>query len=113
MPIHHRVPIILAEGAKRLLTAEAGILNKAWYGFKHKSEIVSGIRTGLAIGAGIGSFIEDDEGLTGNGSPELQQTSSSTFNKTRGRRAKCFSRTRYGTKRIPCKRRRRSYSRYR
>ncbi len=47
------------EIAKGVLNAEKGILGKAWWGFKAKREIVAGIRTGLGLGAGIGSFIND------------------------------------------------------
>ncbi len=48
-----------AEIAKRTLAAEGAILGKAWWGFKARREIVAGIRTGLGLGAGIGSFIND------------------------------------------------------
>ncbi len=45
--------------AMRTLAAEGAILGKAWIGFKARREIVAGIRTGLGLGAGIGSFIND------------------------------------------------------
>ncbi len=45
--------------AKGIITSEGAILGKAWYGFKARKEIVAGIRTGLGLGAGIGSFIND------------------------------------------------------
>ncbi len=45
--------------AMRTLAAEGAILGKAWWGFKKRREIVAGIRTGLGLGAGLGSFISD------------------------------------------------------
>ncbi len=45
--------------AIKILTSEGAVLGKAWWGFKSKREIVAGIRTGLGLGAAIGSFIND------------------------------------------------------
>ncbi len=60
----------------RILTAEAGILGKAWWGFKAKREIVAGIRTGLGIGAGLGTFISDTPYDSGNGQIPFKYSSS-------------------------------------
>ncbi len=55
------VGVGIARGiAMRTLAAEGAILGKAWWGFKSRREIVAGIRTGLGLGAGIGSFINDE-----------------------------------------------------
>ncbi len=58
--------------AMKVITSEGAILGKAWWGFKARREIVAGIRTGLGLGAGIGSFINDgsnpyNDGETGTG----------------------------------------------
>ncbi len=60
------------EIAKGILNAEKGILGKAWWGFKKKKEIVAGIRTGLAGGAGIGTFINDSPFDSGDGTVPFQ-----------------------------------------
>ncbi len=64
MPIHHRIPIIISQGISRLapvgskvLQSDKLLLNQAWKGYKHKSSIVGGIRTGLFAGSVIGPFI--------------------------------------------------------
>ncbi len=64
MPIHHRIPSIIGQAiakgyptGSKLVNSEKLILNKAWVGFKHKSSIVGGIRTGLFGGAIAGSLI--------------------------------------------------------
>ena len=55
----------------RIITSEGAILGKAWWGFKKRREIVAGIRTGLGLGAGIGSFINDGSTpFDDNGIPE-------------------------------------------
>ncbi len=71
MPIHHRIgPEIfrqlgkLQKPAQTLVQSEKLILNKAWKGYKHKSSIVAGIRTGLFTGSVVGPLIrqnDDDE----------------------------------------------------
>ncbi len=68
MPIHHRIPGIIGQGiskyapaARNVLSSDKLVLNRAWTGFKHKSSIVSGIRTGLFAGGAIGSFIRESD----------------------------------------------------
>ncbi len=56
----------IRQGTK-ILTAEGNVLNFAWRGYKHKSSIVSGIRSGLLTGAVLGSFITDDSSDPFNG----------------------------------------------
>ncbi len=51
---------IASRTAIKIITSEGAILGKAWWGFKAKREIVAGIRTGLGLGAAIGSFINDE-----------------------------------------------------
>ncbi len=64
MPIHHRIPGIIGQAiskygpaGSKILQSDKLVLNQAWRGFKHKSSIVSGIRTGLTTGGIVGSFI--------------------------------------------------------
>ncbi len=68
MPIHHRIPGIIGQAISRygpagnkLLQSDKLVLNKAWTGFKHKSSIVSGIRSGLFAGGVAGQFIRDSD----------------------------------------------------
>ncbi len=96
--------------ARRTLAAEGAILGKAWWGFKSRREIVAGIRTGLGLGAGLGSFINDgsnpfDSGQTRIGTPShkfskkysrrnISRGSSRRYNKCRPRSSRQFIRRR-------------------
>ncbi len=95
MPIHHRIiPEIIKYGsrgspiAKGVLTSDRMALNYAWKGFRHKSSIVGGIRTGLLAGSVAGTFISDD-GL--DDTDGLSFTPTSKFYKTRRRYSRCPS----------------------
>ncbi len=120
MPIHHRIPSIIGQAiskgvgpAKGILASEKLVLNYAWKGYKHKSSIVAGIRTGLFGGAVGGSFIRDSD------NPEMDAQipfgngfKASSQNKTRNRRG--GNRRRYAKRGCrPHKYRRRSSSRKR
>ncbi len=97
MVVHSRLPYIVYKG----LTAEKGILTKAWWGFKDKKSIVAGIRTGLTGGAISGSFMEDqsnpfDSGQIPKGkqSPSYKQRQSNNRQYTsRRRRRSSFKRS--------------------
>ncbi len=94
MPIHHRIPGIIgqaisrfAKPGKALVDSDRMVLNYAWRGFKHKSSIVSGIRSGLLAGGVAGSYIRNSD------NPEMDaqvpfgpKTPASSQNKTRYRR---------------------------
>ncbi len=105
MPIHHRLPPIIyreiskrfAPGAKTLLNSEKLILNYAWKGYKHKSSIVSGIRSGLLGGAIAGSFIKQNDDDDLDGSPLQPFTPSGAQDKTRS-----GFRRRYSSRRRQC-----------
>ncbi len=90
--------------AMRTLAAEGAILGKAWWGFKKRREIVAGIRTGLGLGAGIGSFINNESSPFDNAQvPFVQKTNkfrqkynrrnfsrgSSRYNNRRNTRCRC------------------------
>ncbi len=95
MPIHHQIPRIgqeifkyvsrAAPTGSRIMQSDKLLLNQAWKGFKHKSSIVSGIRTGLFGGSIVGSFIADGGDTPGNGSFPVNGTKTYPQNKTRGR----------------------------
>ncbi len=92
--------------AMRTLAAEGAILGKAWWGFKARREIVAGIRTGLGLGAGIGSFINDGSSPFDSGKiPERVKFKTNKFSKKYRRRniPRCNCRNKY----------RRNSSRYR
>ncbi len=110
MPVHHRVPIIISQGiskygkpyANRILNAEGAGLNYAWKGFKHKSSIVGGIRTGLLGGAIAGNFINSDDQGNNYGIPFKQKAykfgqKGYRFKRGSSRkyRCKCSTRRRY------------------
>ncbi len=68
MPIHHRIPGIIGQAISKgrgpaisLVNSDKLLLNQAYKGFKHKSSIVGGIRTGLFAGGVIGSFIRESD----------------------------------------------------
>ncbi len=74
MPIHHRIPGIIGQAISKyrgpaiaFTQSDKLVLNKAWTGFKHKSSIVGGIRTGLLGGSIVGSFINNAPDTPGNG----------------------------------------------
>ncbi len=91
--------------AMRTLAAEGAILGKAWWGFKARKEIVAGIRTGLGLGAGLGTFINDESNPFNEDGKIPQRSKPSTykfgqgnrrFGKSgRGRRRKHYCRPRY------------------
>ncbi len=120
MPIHHRVGYEVARRvapyARGLLQSDKLALNYAWRGFKHKSSIVSGIRTGLVGGSIGGAFIRDDEGLGEDG--QIPFNAPNQFKKTYSRSSRrSYGRSNYkrGTrryKRCSCARKRKR-SRYR
>ncbi len=55
--------------AKGLLSSEKMALNYSWKGYKHKSSIVGGIRTGLLGGAIAGGFINNSGDNPFDGAP--------------------------------------------
>ncbi len=107
------VPIIGAAArigskiAMKTLAAEGAALGKAWWGFKSRREIVAGIRTGLGLGAGIGSFINDGS------NPFMENETSTGFKPTTSKFKKGNYRFNSSSRRgrsykycRPCKRRR-------
>ncbi len=92
----------------KFLSSDKLVLNKAWTGFKHKSSIVAGIRTGLFSGSVVGSLLNNDDMLDTGGSFQPFNPSSSQ-NKARGGRRRRYGR-RYNNRCRPNKYSRRSYS---
>ncbi len=93
MPIHARLPQIIgqaisrgAPGTKALVNSEKLALNYAWKGFKHKSSIVGGIRTGLLGGGIIGSIIRDSDNPEMDAQIPFNGSQAGSQNKARGRR---------------------------
>jgi len=78
--------------ASRTRSVGAGIgrsdkmaLNYAWKGFKHKSSIVSGVRTGLFAGSIVGAIVNSNAPDTpGNGPPIQYVPQTSPPYKARG-----------------------------
>ncbi len=66
--------------------SEGLILNKAWKGFKHKSSIVAGIRTGLLGGAVIGSVITGTTPTTDYAEVPFTGSKSSSYKFRKGNR---------------------------
>ncbi len=84
--------------AMRTLAAEGAILGKAWWGFKARREIVAGIRTGLGLGAGLGSFINDESSPFDNGEiPKRSQFKANKFRQKYSRRnlSRCSCRNKH------------------
>ncbi len=110
MPIHHRIPIIATEIAKRTLAAEGAILGHAWKGFKHKSSIVAGIRSGLGGGAVIGSLITEDSTDPFSGTPGFKSQTNKFSQKYSGqyrnRGSRRYSKQNSTRQRCRCLRRR-------
>ncbi len=114
MPIHHRIPGIIGQGisrfaptGKKLFESDKLVLNKAWTGFKHKSSIVGGIRTGLFAGGTVGQFIRDSDNPEMDAQiPFSNGSSPYSQNKTyRGRRRKCYRYDKFGNRsNIKCRR---------
>ncbi len=95
MPLHGRLPQIISQGISRygkgIFLADRVVLNKAYTGFKHKSQIVSGIRHGLLAGSVVGSLIRDTDNPEMDAQiPFKQGNGSKTYstNKTRYRRGR-------------------------
>ncbi len=110
MPIHHRIPGIIAQAISKgrpIFVADKMVLNKAYTGFKHKSSIVSGIRHGLVAGSVAGGFIRDSDNPEMDAQvPFFNGSSPSSSNKTRyRRRGKCNRYDKFGN-RLNCNSRR-------
>ncbi len=92
-----------ARYAPRILNSEKFALNYAWRGFKHKSSIVGGIRTGLLGGALVGSIISQEDGQKGD-APFFKQKTDKFYKKGNRRLGRYSSRyrKRYSTRKCNC-----------
>ncbi len=77
----------------KFLQSDKLVLNKAWTGFKHKSSIVAGIRTGLTLGGGLGTFLVNNDDELDVATPYKYESQTGSPYKTRsGRRGWNYSR---------------------
>ncbi len=96
--------------ATGIVNSEKLALNYAWKGFKHKSSIVGGIRTGLGGGALAGGLINKSADVPNVALPPFYGPSASKQDQTRNRRKRV--RRRYSNRCRPTRRRRRQSRNY-
>ncbi len=84
--------------AKRLVDSDKLVLNKAWTGFKHKSSIVSGIRSGLFTGGIVGQFIRDSDNPEMDAQVPYSPQTNKPYKARNRRRRQCYRYDKFGNR---------------